>query len=87
MVATPTGARHTAAPLYFHVRSALLVMLGVVALPALAQEAKPAGELSEILVQAKRDDTASSTRNGSTTVISSRQLEQNNATDLGSIAR
>jgi len=87
MVATPTGARHTAAPLSFHVRSALLVMLGAVALPALAQEARAAGELSEILVQAKRDDAASSTRNGSTTVISSRQLEQNNATDLGNIAR
>ena len=86
MVAIPLGARHTAAPLSLHVRSALLVMLGAVALPALAQEAKPANELSEILVQAKRED-ANSTRNGSTTTISSRQLEQNNAVDLGNIAR
>ncbi|MYM25154.1 TonB-dependent receptor [Duganella sp. FT135W] len=86
MVATLTGARHKAAPLSLHVQSALLVMLGAVALPAFAQDAKPAAELSEILVQAKRDD-ASSARNGSTTVISSRQLEQNNAVDLGNIAR
>ena len=75
MAATLTGARQQAAPLSLHVQSALLVMLGAVALPAFAQEAKVAGELSEILVQAKRDDAASSTRNGSTTVINSRQLE------------
>lgn len=87
MVATPTGARHTAAPLSLHVQSALLVMLGAVALPAFAQEAKVAGELSEILVQARRDDAASTTRNGSTTVINSRQLEQNNAIDLSNISR
>lgn len=86
MVATPTGARHQAAPLSLHVRSALLVMLGAVALPVLAQETKPAPELAEILVQARRDD-ANSTRNGSSTVINSRQLEQNNAVDLGNIAR
>lgn len=86
MIATLTGARHSAAPLSLHVRSALLLMLGAVALPALAQEARPAGELAEILVQAKREDS-SSTRNGSTTVIGARQLEQNNATDLGNIAR
>lgn len=86
MVTTSTGARHTAAPLSLHVRSALLVMLGAVALPAFAQEAKPAGELSEILVQARRDDT-NSTRNGSSTTISARQLEQNNAVDMGNIAR
>jgi hemoglobin/transferrin/lactoferrin receptor protein len=87
MVATLTGARHTAAPLSLHVRSALLVMLGAaVALPALAQETKSAGELSEILVQAKRDD-ANSTRNGTTTVIGVRQLEQNSAVDMANIAR
>jgi hemoglobin/transferrin/lactoferrin receptor protein len=86
MVATLTGARHKAAPLSLHVQSALLVMLGAVALPVFAQETKSAGELSEILVQAKRDD-ASSTRNGSTTVISSRQLEQNNAVDMSNISR
>jgi hemoglobin/transferrin/lactoferrin receptor protein len=86
MVATLTGARHQAAPLSLHVRSALLVMLGAVALPAFAQETKSAAELSEILVQARRDD-ANSSRNGSTTVIGARQLEQNNAVDMSNIAR
>ncbi|WP_229261952.1 TonB-dependent receptor domain-containing protein [Duganella guangzhouensis] len=71
-----------------HVRSALLVMLGAVALPTFAQDSSTnsAGALGEILVQAKRDD-ASNTRNGSTTVINSRQLEQNNAIDMLNIAR
>ena len=86
MVATLTGARHQAAPLSLHVRSALLVMLGAIAVPAFAQETKSAGELSEILVQARRDD-ANSTRHGSTTVIGARQLEQNNAVDMANIAR
>ncbi|MBV7535815.1 TonB-dependent receptor [Duganella sp. sic0402] len=87
MVATLTGARHKAAPLSLHVRSALLVMLGAaMALPAAAQETTSAGELSEILVQAKRDD-ATSTRNGTTTVIGVRQLEQNSAVDMANIAR
>ncbi|WP_229262746.1 TonB-dependent receptor domain-containing protein [Duganella radicis] len=70
-----------------HVQSALLAMLGAVALPAFAQETKVAGELSEILVQAKRDIDAGSARNGSTTVINARQLEQNNAVDLSNISR
>lgn len=86
MVATFTGARHQAAPLSLHVRSALLVMLGVIALPSSAQETKAAGELTEILVQAKRDEL-NSTRNGNTVVIGARQLEQNNAVDLSNIAR
>ena len=86
MVATPTGARHKAAPLSLHVQSALLVMLGAIALPSFAQEAKISNELSEILVQAKRDD-ASTSRNGTTTVLNSRQLERNSAIDLANIAR
>jgi hemoglobin/transferrin/lactoferrin receptor protein len=88
MVATLSGARHQAAPLSLHVRSALLVMLGAVAMPSFAQDAPatPSTELSEILVKARRDlDT--STKNGSTTVLSTRQLEQNNAIDMANIAR
>jgi hemoglobin/transferrin/lactoferrin receptor protein len=88
MVATLAGARHQAAPLSLHVRSALLVMLGAAVLPAVAQDApaKSASELSEILVQAKRDDV-NSTKNGSITVLNARQLEQNNAIDLANVAR
>ncbi len=86
MVATPMGARHTAAPLSLHVRSALLVMLGLAATPLFAQETPSAGALGEILVKAKRDD-ASASRNGSTTVITSRELEQNNAIDMVNITR
>ncbi|WP_432379966.1 TonB-dependent receptor domain-containing protein [Duganella sp. P38] len=87
MVATYTGARQQAAPLSLHVRAALLVMLGVAAaLPAAAQQAQSAGELSEILVQAKRDEL-NATRNGNTVVIGARQLERNNAIDMSNIAR
>jgi hemoglobin/transferrin/lactoferrin receptor protein len=89
MVATLTGARHQAAPLSLQVRSALLVMLGAVALPAFAQvaaSASAAPELSEILVKARRDDD-NSTKHGSTTVLNSRQLEQNSAIDMANIAR
>lgn len=102
MVATPTGARHQAAPLSapilrprligVAVRSALLTLM-MAALPATAQQAQttaaagaPAAALDEILVQAKRDDSAS-TRNGSTTTIGAAQLEQNNAIDMAKIAR
>ncbi|NYE61253.1 hemoglobin/transferrin/lactoferrin receptor protein [Duganella sp. 1224] len=65
-----------------HVRSALLVTLGAAVLPAVAQDA----QLSEILVQARRDDL-NATSKGSTTVLSARQLEQNNAIDMANIAR
>lgn len=82
MAATSSGARHQPAPLSLHVRAALLILLGAAAAPALAQD----GALSEILVRAKRDD-ASSSRNGTTTVLGTRELEQNNAIDMVNITR
>lgn len=79
------------------VQSALMTLLGAALLPVHAQEAQVAGAaaaaaatgapaLGEILVQAKRDD-ATSTRNGSTTVLGAEQIEQNNAIDMANIAR
>ena len=44
MVATLTGARHKAAPLSLHVRSALLVMLGAAVISGLV------GEVTDTLV-------------------------------------
>ena len=88
MVAISTGARLTAAPTSLRprligvaVQSALL--MGA-ALPALAQDAPPIW--FEVLVPAKREAT-DTTHNGSTTVLSARQLEQNSATDMSNIAR
>ncbi|KQN75400.1 TonB-dependent receptor [Duganella sp. Leaf61] len=76
------------------VQSALLTLLGVALLPARAQEAQVAAvaaaagapALGEIVVQAKRDDPAS-TRKGTTTVIGAEQIERNNAVDMANIAR
>ncbi|WP_229256522.1 TonB-dependent hemoglobin/transferrin/lactoferrin family receptor [Duganella lactea] len=69
-----------------HVRAALLALLGATAMPTMAQETPSAAELSEILVQARRDEL-NATRNGNTVVIGARQLEQNNAIDMSNIAR
>ena len=76
------------------VQSALLTLLGAALLPAHAQEAQVAAAaaaagapaLGEIVVQAKRDDPAS-TRKGTTTVIGAEQIERNNAVDMANIAR
>jgi len=100
MAATP--ARHCAAAVQFPrprlmrvaVQSALLTLLGAALLPAHAQEAQVAAAaaaagapaLGEIVVQAKRDDPAS-TRKGTTTVIGAEQIERNNAVDMANIAR
>jgi len=99
MAAITTGARHPAAPTHPHplrprlmgvaVRSATVALMAAL-LPAHAQQAQAtaasAPALGEIVVQAKRDDAAS-TRNGTTTVIGAGQLEQNNAIDMAKIAR
>lgn len=57
-----------------------------VQLAAVAVSNAGAPALGEIVVQARRDEAAS-TRNGSTTVIRAEQLEQNNAIDMANIAR
>lgn len=100
MAATTTRARHSAAPTHPHtprprlmgaaVHSALITLMAAM-LPAQAQQAQAAAAasapaLGEIVVQAKRDEAAS-TRNGTTTVVGAEQLEQNNAIDLAKIAR
>jgi len=75
------------------VHSALITLMAAAVLPAHAEQAQAqaaaaasAPALGEIVVQAKRDEAAS-TRNGTTTVIKAEQLEQNNAIDMAKIAR
>ncbi len=90
MAATFSGARHRAAPLSpriltLAVQAALLTLLGAALPPAYAADL-PAPELSEILVKARRDDSAG-TKNGATTVISAEQISQNNAIDMANLAR
>ena len=101
MAATTTCARHPAAPTNHALRprlmrtavhSAMITLMASAMLPAHAQQAQAqvaaasAPALGEIVVQAKRDEAAS-TRNGTTTVIKAEQLEQNNAIDMAKIAR
>ncbi|USX15970.1 TonB-dependent receptor [Oxalobacteraceae bacterium OTU3CAMAD1] len=101
MATTTMGARHLAAPTHnlrprlmgVAVRSAMITLMAAAMLPAQAEQAQAqaaaaasAPALGEIVVQAKRDDAAS-TRDGTTTVIKAEQLEQNNAIDMAKIAR
>lgn len=95
MAATSTRAPHPGAPTSPQSpRPRLLglaaTLLGATLAPAHAQQAQTATAnapaLGEIVVQAKRDDAAS-TRNGSTTVLKAEQLEQNNAIDLAKVGR
>ena len=92
----PAAPKHSHTPrprlMGVAVHSALITLMAATMLPAQAQQAQAAAAatapsapaLGEILVQAKRDEAAS-TRNGTTTVIGAEQLEQNNAIDLSLI--
>ncbi|NRR34351.1 TonB-dependent receptor [Oxalobacteraceae bacterium] len=99
MAATHPGARSLAASssvpnslthprlLAVAVQSALLSLLGAALPPAHAQvqgAAPAAGALTEILVQARRDEVV---RSGSTTVVSSNELDKRNSGSMADIAR